>query len=1314
MIVDKLIIDDTLKNKKNIKNKELSKKGGHTMKKNVFKRVISLVIALMMIMPGMPFSAYADEGLPTEYEELQTQDPINEDEALTEGENGGEPSDEDPPVEEPSEDESVDEEPSDDEPADEEPADEEPADEEPTDEEPADQDPPAAEPSDDEPTDEDPPAEDPPVEEPPVEELPVEVPQAEGPIVLTYEMDEISVEVFADEGVLPEGTQLRVDTLSDDEIDRYLNAIENGNEDILIGFAALFDITLLEEEGNPIQPKGEVRVSFYGLDHISEDDDVFVYHVEPQKVNMKRGTFLIMMDMESMDQENEVDLEDFSPEVERGRVSFNTSHFSIYIVGTNIRHDNQSNRYQMYVGEILQLEERNSNSGGNWSVSSGNSVNIISSSNNQNNIRATVKGMVLGNSTVRYRVGSGASQQNTYFYIAVGNHDQIDPALPPVTDPNALPPGTVAAEKTAKWVDYSNRIAEINLKVEGMPIISGSDVILVMDVSGSMQNNSRIGTAKAASKEFISNLLGGGNPLNNRIAFVPFSDGSGSTNGSINFSYDINILNAYVDLRNANGYTNYTSALNKALDYVESRLTGEESRPLYVVFMSDGEPNEGFGTAQAAELMNVHNATIYTVGIQLTGSAPDALKNISTYVNGQPLYQNVTNMSDLAPVLNAIAEDIKLAGTAAVFKDFISEYFEYYNVAPYNTGDGTYDPILEVVTISVGNINKVPDNYKIYVQLKAEYWLEDQIYPTNEDIHLDYIDVDGEPAHKDKFEIGHPDLSVGFGTITVKYVLVNEVGQYIDSETGVLVDYAFRDFVPAGYSHLFEYGGSTSLEVEQTYTVTPSVPAGYTLYQPGETITQEVSWDNTNPTVEFKVVRIDTVDITVTKTWIGTPGTITIDLYANGVLHDSKDLTGEGTVTFDNLPKFDSNGEISYTVTETTSDGTQLSAGGNARDGFTFTNVSNEKVEFTVNKEWLGPVGESATVKLMDGETEVDSVELNAENNWTGTLEGPKYDEEGNEIEYDIVEVEIDNYDSEVVENQDGTFTVKNTNNEKVEFRVNKEWLGPVGESATVKLIDGETEVDSVELNAENNWTGTLEGPKYDEEGNEIEYAIVEEEIDNYDSEVVDNENGSFTIINTNNETVDIYVYKYWDDNGEEQQLELFSTEEGVKPTITFRLWVGDTEIDSITLENGELEGVFKDKPVYDLEGNRINYAITEDSIPGYAADIYGPFEDGDLYVEIINTIQKFNVYYNANGGSGTMNDENNPYKYNSSVTVLANTFTRSNYRFIGWNTAANGSGTSYAVGATFTMPAHDVTLYAQWQSGGGGGGGGGGGTIIE
>lgn len=63
MIIDKLLIDDTNMDKQNITNKQvISKKGGQIMKKNVFKRVICLVIALMMIMPGMPFSAYADEG----------------------------------------------------------------------------------------------------------------------------------------------------------------------------------------------------------------------------------------------------------------------------------------------------------------------------------------------------------------------------------------------------------------------------------------------------------------------------------------------------------------------------------------------------------------------------------------------------------------------------------------------------------------------------------------------------------------------------------------------------------------------------------------------------------------------------------------------------------------------------------------------------------------------------------------------------------------------------------------------------------------------------------------------------------------------------------------------------------------------------------------------------------------------------------------------------------------------------------------------------------------------------------------------------
>ncbi|MBR5676844.1 MAG: InlB B-repeat-containing protein [Paludibacteraceae bacterium] len=75
---------------------------------------------------------------------------------------------------------------------------------------------------------------------------------------------------------------------------------------------------------------------------------------------------------------------------------------------------------------------------------------------------------------------------------------------------------------------------------------------------------------------------------------------------------------------------------------------------------------------------------------------------------------------------------------------------------------------------------------------------------------------------------------------------------------------------------------------------------------------------------------------------------------------------------------------------------------------------------------------------------------------------------------------------------------------------------------------------------------------------------------------------------------------------------------------------------------------------------------------------------------------QSYTVEYNANGGTGTMTDSNSPYANGSTVTTKSNTFTRSYYRFTGWNTKANGSGTSYAAGATFTINANTI-LYAQW-----------------
>ncbi len=78
-----------------------------------------------------------------------------------------------------------------------------------------------------------------------------------------------------------------------------------------------------------------------------------------------------------------------------------------------------------------------------------------------------------------------------------------------------------------------------------------------------------------------------------------------------------------------------------------------------------------------------------------------------------------------------------------------------------------------------------------------------------------------------------------------------------------------------------------------------------------------------------------------------------------------------------------------------------------------------------------------------------------------------------------------------------------------------------------------------------------------------------------------------------------------------------------------------------------------------------------------------------------------YSVTYNGNGNTGgsAPTDGSSPYANGATVTVLGNTgsLAKTGYTFAGWNTAANGSGTSYAPAATFSMGTANVTLYAQW-----------------
>jgi autotransporter-associated beta strand protein len=81
--------------------------------------------------------------------------------------------------------------------------------------------------------------------------------------------------------------------------------------------------------------------------------------------------------------------------------------------------------------------------------------------------------------------------------------------------------------------------------------------------------------------------------------------------------------------------------------------------------------------------------------------------------------------------------------------------------------------------------------------------------------------------------------------------------------------------------------------------------------------------------------------------------------------------------------------------------------------------------------------------------------------------------------------------------------------------------------------------------------------------------------------------------------------------------------------------------------------------------------------------------------------LNRLTVNYNGNGNTGgTEPVDSGSYYSSTSVTVLGSgTLTKTSSVFIGWNTLADGTGTSYSPAATLSIGNADTTLYAQWAT---------------
>jgi len=83
------------------------------------------------------------------------------------------------------------------------------------------------------------------------------------------------------------------------------------------------------------------------------------------------------------------------------------------------------------------------------------------------------------------------------------------------------------------------------------------------------------------------------------------------------------------------------------------------------------------------------------------------------------------------------------------------------------------------------------------------------------------------------------------------------------------------------------------------------------------------------------------------------------------------------------------------------------------------------------------------------------------------------------------------------------------------------------------------------------------------------------------------------------------------------------------------------------------------------------------------------------------DTTQYFTVRYIGAGNlDGEAPFDSGRYTLGQTITVLGNSgnLTKPGRDFNGWNTEADGSGTTYAAGDSLAMNAGDVMLYAQWK----------------
>ena len=144
-------------------------------------------------------------------------------------------------------------------------------------------------------------------------------------------------------------------------------------------------------------------------------------------------------------------------------------------------------------------------------------------------------------------------------------------------------PGSWHINKSAKWTGVGK--AQVTFDVESVQKIpdSNKDIIIVLDISGSMYGD-KLQRAKEDAKALTEVVL---SDSNNRMALITFGSSSEITS---NFTNNKEEMLSKINGLSDRGATNYNAGLKNVFEVLEN-YQRQNNRDLITLFLTDGYPN---------------------------------------------------------------------------------------------------------------------------------------------------------------------------------------------------------------------------------------------------------------------------------------------------------------------------------------------------------------------------------------------------------------------------------------------------------------------------------------------------------------------------------------------------------------------------------------------------------------------------------------------------------------------------------------------------------------------------------------------------